>query len=191
MEHAAGYGPRRVSLRDFGPRNAISLKSSRAVPSVQKESSWINENLTLRKEHSMQVKDIMSSSCVVARTTDTLEHAARVMRDRDIGFMPVVDNDRAVGVITDRDIATRAVADGRPTSITPVGDVMTQGLTCCNAESDVAEALKIMGTERVRRLPVANLQGEMVGTVSLTDVARVASRDDQTAAALSDICACG
>ena len=99
----------------------------------------------------MQVKDIMSSSCVVARTTDTLEHAARVMRDRDIGFMPVVDNDRAVGVIdswpatlTGATLAEAlALADA---SLAPeVTQVMVSGL------GDDGDAL--CATTGLRRLP--------------------------------------
>lgn len=139
----------------------------------------------------MQVKDVMTKSCVTARTSDTLEQAAKTMRDRDVGVLPVIDGGRAVGVITDRDIAMRAVAEGRPPGVTPVGDVMTAGVTYCRAESDIREALKIMGTERVRRLPVADLKGDVVGMISLSDAARAASSGEPISEALGEICARG
>jgi CBS domain-containing protein len=111
----------------------------------------------------------------------TLREAARMMRDLNIGPLPVCgDNDRLVGIITDRDIAIRAVAEGDDPDVTPVSAVMTPKIIYCYEDQDVDEAAHMMEGNQVRRLVVLNRDKRLVGIVSLGDLA-VDTRDEQLA----------
>ena len=104
------------------------------------------------------------------------------MRDANIGFLPVCDPSRKVlGAITDRDIAVRVVADGRPPT-TAVGDVMTREVVACRPEDDVRRAEELMGKQHKSRMIVADEQWRLLGVISLSDIAQVedASRASQT-----------
>ena len=131
----------------------------------------------------MNVRDRMSS---VVRTTSpqaTIQDAARLMKEVDAGAVPVGENDRLVGMITDSDIAIRAVAEGRSFD-TPVGEVMTGGIEYVFEDEDLDDVSMKMGHLKVRRLPVLNRDKRSVGIISLGDVSK---SDDasQGAAALS------
>jgi CBS domain-containing protein len=108
------------------------------------------------------------AECVSPSTT--LQDAARKMRNLDVGPLPVCDNDRLVGVITDRDITVRAVADGSDTRTATVREVMTPQVFCFE-DQDVAEAARIMQENQIRRLVVLNRDKRLVGIVSLGDLA--------------------
>jgi len=120
----------------------------------------------------MQVKDIMTPNAECIRPDDTLEDAAKKMRDLDIGPLPVCgDNDRLAGMITDRDIAVRAVAEGKDPRTTKVREVMSEKIIYCFEDQDVEEAARIMQERQVRRLVVLNRDKRLVGIVSLGDLA--------------------
>jgi len=120
----------------------------------------------------MQVKDVMTLQVECVSPDDTLQQAARRMRDLDVGSMPVCgDNSRLAGMLTDRDITIRAVAEGKDPSNTKVQDVMTPDIHYCFEDQDVAEAAKQMKDRQVRRLVVLNRDKRMVGIVSLGDLA--------------------
>jgi CBS domain-containing protein len=129
----------------------------------------------------MQVRDIMTAGVECTTPSATLREAARMMRDLNIGPLPVCgDNDRLVGIITDRDIAIRAVAEGDDPDVTPVSAVMTPKIIYCYEDQDVDEAAHMMEGNQVRRLVVLNRDKRLVGIVSLGDLA-VDTRDEQLA----------
>jgi CBS domain-containing protein len=133
-----------------------------------------------------QVKDVMSRGVKMVSPETTIREAARQMRDGDFGMLPVAENDRMIGAISDRDIAIRAVADDRGPETT-VRDVMTGGIFWAYEDESVEEAARIMSERQVRRLPVVNRDKRLVGIVALGDFA-VQPEDVQSASeALSGI----
>lgn len=124
----------------------------------------------------MKVRDAMHRNVEWAQPTDTVQDLARRMRETDIGAIPVGENDRLVGMVTDRDIAVRAVANGRDSSKLTARDVMTKGIVYCRDDEDLEDAVRIMEQKQIRRLPVMNDKKRMVGMLSLGDIAHAASR---------------
>ena len=118
----------------------------------------------------MQVRDAMSDDVRIASPNQSIRDAATLMAKIDAGSLPVGDNDRLVGMITDRDIAVRAIAPGKGPD-TPVRDVMSQAVKYCFEEDDVGEVAQNMADIKVRRLPVLNKSKRLVGIVSLGDLA--------------------
>jgi predicted transcriptional regulator len=121
-------------------------------------------------EMNMKVKDIMHKGMTFVEPSASLKDVARRMRDDDIGAIPVRANGQLVGMVTDRDIACRAVADKENLSNLTARDIMTKGVACCGPDDDIALAIKTMETKRIRRLAVANAEGDFVGMLSLGDV---------------------
>jgi CBS domain-containing protein len=119
----------------------------------------------------MRVKDVMTPHAECVGPDDTLQEAARKMRDLDVGPLPVCDHDRVVGIVTDRDITVRATAEGLDPKTATVRAAMTEGIDYCFEADDVAEAERLMAERQVRRLPVMNDQKRLVGIVSLGDLA--------------------
>jgi CBS domain-containing protein len=119
----------------------------------------------------MKVFQAVTPSARIAHPNDTLQEAAQIMCECDFGFLPVGQNDRLVGMITDRDIAVRAVACGaQPTA--RIGDFMTRDVKYCYADDDLDEVLDNMADVKVRRLPVLDSQKRLVGILSLSDAAQ-------------------
>jgi len=104
--------------------------------------------------------------------TQTVADAARLMRDEDVGMTPVVDGGRLVGTLTDRDIAIRVVAEGRDPQSTSVQEIASTGLVTLDPEQDLDEAIRLMSEHQVRRLPVVEEDGRLVGVVAQADIAR-------------------
>jgi CBS domain-containing protein len=119
----------------------------------------------------MQLRDVMTRNVEEIAPEATLMEAAERMRSLDIGALPVCENDKLVGMITDRDIAVRAVADGQDPSRARVRDAMTGQLFYCYEDEDVREAAKLMEEKQIRRLPVFDRSGRVCGIVSLGDIA--------------------
>ena len=119
----------------------------------------------------MQVKEVMTKGAECVRPDDTLQQAASKMRDLDVGPLPVCDNDRLAGMLTDRDITVRAVAEGRDPRSAKVRDAMSEGVLYCFEDDDVAAAARLMKEKQVRRLVVLNHDKRLVGIVSLGDLA--------------------
>jgi CBS domain-containing protein len=117
----------------------------------------------------MKVRDLMSKDVQVARPGDTLQDVARRMHDGNFGFMPVADGDTLIGTITDRDIVVRAIAGGVPTSA-PVVEFITRDPHTARADDDLKTVLDSMGSRQIRRLPVLDKNGRLVGVVSLGDL---------------------
>jgi len=123
------------------------------------------------KEATMQVKEIMTKGAECVSPSSTLQEAARKMKTLDVGPLPICDNDRLTGMITDRDITVRAVAEGCDPKTTTVKDVMTPDVVYCFEDQDVREATKLMKEHQIRRLVVLNRDKRLVGIVSLGDLA--------------------
>jgi CBS domain-containing protein len=120
----------------------------------------------------MLVKDVMTRGVECARPTDSVVAAAAKMRDLDIGTLPVCgDHQHLVGIVTDRDITIRTVAESRDPKLTEVGDVMTPNVLYCFDDQDITEAAELMQKNQVRRLVVLNRDKWLVGIVSLGDLA--------------------
>ena len=133
-----------------------------------------------------QLKDLMSRDVKVISPDMTIGEAARKMRDGDFGMMPVGENDRMIGTISDRDIAIRAVAAGKDAN-TKVRDVMSEGIAWAYEDESVEQIAKIMSERQVRRLPVVNRDKRLVGIVALGDFAVEKSEILPAAQALSEI----
>jgi CBS domain-containing protein len=135
----------------------------------------------------MQVRDVMSREVELINPDMDIRDAASRMREADIGALPVGERDRLVGMLTDRDIATRAVADGKGPGSTTVRQVMSRGVRYCFDDSPLDDACRVMEEHQVRRLPVVNRDKRLVGVVSLADVARRGNGDGLAEEALREI----
>jgi CBS domain-containing protein len=125
------------------------------------------------------VNEVMSSNLCAIDAEKPVAHAAKMMRDEDVGLAPIVKGDRLVGTLTDRDIATRVVAEGRDPQSTRVLDVASTDIVTVDPQQDLGEAVRLMAEHQVRRLPVVEEDGRLVGVLAQADVARQ-SDDRQT-----------
>jgi CBS domain-containing protein len=119
----------------------------------------------------MRLKEIMTREVEAVRPETTVKEAAELMRMLEIGALLVSTGDRLVGMLTDRDIAVRAVAEGCDVTRTPVCNLMTTEVAYCFENQDVTEAARVMEERQVRRLPVLDRNKQLVGIVSLDDLA--------------------
>lgn len=119
----------------------------------------------------MRVREVMTPNVKVASPKDTLQHAAQMMIDIDCGALPVGENDRLVGMLTDRDITIRAVARGKSPSDCQVSEVMSPEIMYIYEDETIEDASRNMSELKVRRLPVMNRKKRLVGIVSLGDIA--------------------
>jgi CBS domain-containing protein len=118
------------------------------------------------------IRDVMSSNVCSVDADRPVAYAAKMMRDEDVGLAPVVEGDRLVGTLTDRDIAIRVVAEGKDPESTSVREVASTDLVTIDPEQNLDEALRLMAQHQVRRLPVVEEDGRLVGVVAQADVAR-------------------
>jgi CBS domain-containing protein len=131
----------------------------------------------------MQIRDVMTRTAHLASPDDTLRHAARMMKECDCGVLPVAEGDRLVGMLTDRDIAVRGMAEGKGPDA-KVREAMTQEVMYCFDDEDIQHVCQNMAEIQVRRLPVVNRDKQLVGIVSLSDLAK---KDANAAKALRGI----
>jgi CBS domain-containing protein len=129
----------------------------------------------------MKVEQLMSRTVKTCRATETLNRAAQLMWENDCGCIPVVDDDgRAVGIVTDRDVCMAAYTQGGQLDALPVATAMARDLRSCHATDTIVEAESIMRAAQVRRLPVVDAGGRLVGLLSLNDIAREVARQRGT-----------
>lgn len=126
----------------------------------------------------MNASDIMTPSPACCSPNDSLQDAAQIMRDSDCGAVPVVNDGRIVGIVTDRDLALRALAEGKGAD-TKVGDVSTTDLCCCNPGDDIRDVQKMMAEKQIRRIPVVDADGCCIGIVSQADLALAAMNGER------------
>ena len=133
----------------------------------------------------MNIRDVMTPNPRTVSPQDSIQNAARIMRDEDTGVVPVVDNGKPVGVITDRDIVVRAVAEGGQLN-RPASDIVTNELVAATPDMSVSEATELMSAHQVRRLPVVE-NNRLVGIVSIGDIAVKEGKDSRVGDALQHI----
>jgi CBS domain-containing protein len=127
------------------------------------------------------IADIMTRSIATVQRDETLQAAARRMQEMDVGSLPVLDGKAVAGIVTDRDIAVRGVAEGMIPQESLVADVMTEDVRFCRADDSVEQVMDEMGGLQVRRLPVLDADNEIVGIVALADIAtRQSTHTDET-----------
>jgi len=134
----------------------------------------------------MRIAEAMTGNVRVVTPDQSIIEAAKLMADCDCGVLPVGENDRLVGMITDRDIVVRGLANGKTGETTTVREVMSEDVMYCFEEDDVCDVARNMGDLQMRRLPVVNREKRLVGIVSLGDIA-VTSEKQSIAEALSSI----
>lgn len=125
----------------------------------------------------MKVHEVMDEKITLVAPSTSLKEAAEKMTSDHIGFLPVGDNDRLMGTVTDRDIITRGISKGKDAQSTPVSDVFTGDLIYCYEDQDVEEVARLMGSSQVRRLPVVNSEKRLVGVISIGDMAQHLSQE--------------
>jgi CBS domain-containing protein len=135
----------------------------------------------------MQVQEIMSRDVVLASPDDTVQSAAKKMAEIDAGALPVGEQDRLVGMVTDRDIVVRAVAKGSGPKQCKVRDVMSSDIKYCYEDESVEDVARNMSSLQIKRLPVLNREKRLVGIVALGDLATEPGATDKAKSALSGI----
>lgn len=133
----------------------------------------------------MKLKDIMSVNVAKVDSNDSIEKAAQLMKQHNVGSIPVCKNNSVVGIVTDRDIAIRSVANGQSSEQT-VNEVMTQNPITGSPDMDVDDAARVMGQKQIRRLPIVD-NNSLVGMVSLGDISIEPKLQDNAEQALSSI----
>ncbi len=132
------------------------------------------------------VRDVMTSNPRSIAPSTTVSEAGRLMKSEDVGSLPIVDGDQLVGVVTDRDIVIRVVAEAKDPQTATVGEIASRDLVTVDPEQDLDEALRLMAQHQVRRLPVAEEDGRLVGILAQADVARE-GKDVQTGQIVQEI----
>ncbi len=132
----------------------------------------------------MKVSDLMTRDLQIATPDQTIREAALMMEQHDIGSLPVSDNNRLIGIVTDRDIVIRAIAQGRNVD-TPLREVMSQDVQYCAAEDDADEVSRKMANLEIRRLPVLDSDRRVIGMMSLANIAH--SHDDAAERAVKGV----
>ncbi|HXG68405.1 MAG TPA: CBS domain-containing protein [Blastocatellia bacterium] len=131
--------------------------------------------------------DIMTRDVSTCSPQTSLREVADMMKDEDVGSIPVVDNGRIVGIVTDRDIVCRVLAEGRDTRTATASEAMSQDLVTVARDESVVDAIQKMAENQVRRLPVVDVNGRLRGIISMADIALEAERDRELAQALEQI----
>jgi CBS domain-containing protein len=143
-------------------------------------------DICFEKELGMELRDIMTKHVHVVSPSATIREAARLMRDLDTGILPVSDEQAIVGLVTDRDIVVRALADGKDAD-SAVTEAMTGDVVCLYEDDDVEDAAQVMEEKQIRRLIVLNRNQELAGIVSLADLTREVGDDELTGEVLKSV----
>jgi CBS domain-containing protein len=166
--------------------NADDILLSYVEAVIETETGYLfNERYSELKqeEHAMKVRSSMHKGVEWVSPDTPVKVLANIMRKQDIGAIPIGENDRLVGMITDRDVTVRAVANGTDVSALTAKDIMTKGMVWCRDGDDVSHAANIMQSKQIRRLPVIDKNKRMVGILSLGDLSHAAT--ERTAAAVT------
>lgn len=125
----------------------------------------------------MKVRNAMHKNAEWVSPELPITQVAKKMKDLDVGSLPVGENDRLIGMVTDRDLACRGLSDGRDVSRLTARDVMSKGIIYCSDTEDLEDAIRLMEEKKIRRLPVINEDKRMVGMLTIGDVSHAASRE--------------
>ncbi len=134
----------------------------------------------------LRCRDIMTSSVKTATRDMPLREVAAMLRDGDMGSMPVVEGGKLVGIVTDRDIVVRSIADGKGPE-TPIAEAMTTEIFSVGPDDFAFEAVRLMGDRQVRRIPVVNADGSLAGIISIADIALEMEDEREIAETLEEI----
>lgn len=134
----------------------------------------------------MKVKDIMSTEIASVNSDDSIERAAQLMKQYDVGSIPVCSQEKIIGIVTDRDIALRATAQGQKSQQQTVGDIMSSNPVVGSPDMDVYDAARIMSEKQIRRLPIVD-QNNLIGIVALGDISVEPDLQDNAEEALKNI----
>jgi CBS domain-containing protein len=132
------------------------------------------------------IRDLMTENPCSIDADKSVAYAAKMMRDEDVGLAPIVEGDKLIGTLTDRDIAVRVVAEGKDPEQTTVREVASTNIVTIDPQQDLDEALRLMAKHQVRRLPVVEEDGKLVGVLAQADVAREGD-DKQTGQVVQEI----
>jgi CBS domain-containing protein len=135
----------------------------------------------------MQLRDVMSRTVEAVSKDNSVAEAAQIMRDREIGFLPVIDGTELLGVVTDRDIVLRAVFAGKDPQSIRLADVASENVQTVQADADIDEAFSLMQQQQVQRLLVVDSDGHYEGVVSIGDLARQTGDEKQVGATCEQI----
>lgn len=125
-------------------------------------------------------REVMTKDPASCNASETVTKVASLMKQHDVGSVPVAESDRLVGIVTDRDIVLKVVAAGRNPEQTSVRDVMTPNPVCCREDDDLEHALKLMKERQVRRMPIVDGSGRLSGIIAQADVATRVNKDAKT-----------
>ncbi len=138
--------------------------------------------------HHRSIRELMTTNPTTVEPSAKVVDAARAMRQQDVGPVPVVENgDRLAGIVTDRDIVLRVVADGGDPQSTTVGEIMSRDLVTVDPDQPLDEALRLMARHQIRRLPVCEEDGRLVGIVAQADIATELGDDRRTGQVVEEI----
>jgi CBS domain-containing protein len=132
------------------------------------------------------IREVMTSSPCTIDADKDIAYAAKMLRDEDVGVAPIVEGDQLVGVLTDRDIAIKVVAEGKDPQTTKVRDIASKDIVTIDPQQNLDEALRLMAQHQVRRLPVVEEDGKVVGIVAQADIA-LAGDDTKTGEVVEQI----
>ncbi|MBK9163134.1 MAG: CBS domain-containing protein [Acidobacteria bacterium] len=138
------------------------------------------------KNERVKCRQIMTAKVTTATREMTLRDVARLLREGDVGSVPVVESGRLVGIVTDRDIVVRAVAEGKGPE-TPIAEAMTTEIFSVGPDDFAFEAVRLMGDKQVRRIPVVEADGSLAGIISMADVALEMEDEREIAETLEEI----
>ena len=141
----------------------------------------------MAQDRNRHIRDVMTPNPECVSEKDSIRDVARIMKNQDTGVVPVVDGKKVIGLITDRDIVVRGLAEGKNLESAKVTELMTKSIRSVRADSTVDEALDLMGNAEIRRVPVVDQNDEIVGILSLGDIASEGSRDGKVGKAVENI----
>jgi CBS domain-containing protein len=133
-----------------------------------------------------KLREVMTPNPSTVSSDSPVTGAAKIMRDEDVGIVPIVEGDRLVGTVTDRDIAIRVIAEGKEPQSTTVREIASTQLVTIDPEQDLDEAARLMAKHQVRRLPVVEEDGRLVGILAQADLARI-GEDSKTGQVVEEI----
>lgn len=136
----------------------------------------------------MKCKDIMTKYIKMCRPECTVKDSTQIMKDQNCGAVPIVDdNNKVVGIVTDRDIAIKCILEEKDASRTKISEVMTKKVITCREDEDIDEAIRKMKDNKIRRIPIVDKNNVLLGMVSLGDIAVITSEEHEVYEALESI----
>ena len=141
----------------------------------------------MANDNTRHVRDVMTANPDTVSDRDSIRDVARIMKDSDTGVVPVVDGRKIIGLITDRDIVVRGLAEGKDLGTVRVNEIMTRSVRSVREDATVGEALQLMSSADIRRVPVVNGNDELVGIVSIGDISTNTNADGKVGKAIESI----